>query len=552
MPHPCPESRMPAGLRACLVGLALLLAAVPNVAGAQSGVRDPVELRLHVIDLLENEPRLPLPVRQRAEALLAYYQDADSSVLWVGSDRAKRLALRLQDAAIDGLRPDDYPGRQLAQLYDVAGRADTRGQATIELHFSAAFLEYASDLRVGRFLPNKVDPNFFLQARTIDPVAALQGLRAAADLDAFLDRWEPQSPHYADLRDLLFVYRELAAHGGWQTVPLGEVLKPGMEDERVPALRARLALTDGAEPAAVLGAEHLYDDGLVATVQRFQRRHGLDVDGVIGPATIGALNTPIEERIRNIIVAMERWRWMPEELGTRHIMVNIAGFELRRVDNGVVEEKMAVVVGKPYHRTPVFSDMIEYAEFNPYWNVPISITLNEELAKLRSDPASRAASGFEAVLDGQVYDLRSIDWNRYGPGNFPFRLRQRPGANNALGRVKLMFPNRHNVYLHDTPARSLFSRAERAFSHGCIRLARPLDLAGQVLAAGGVSGWDRGRVDAVVASGERTVVSLARPLPVHITYLTAWVDNGQPQFRKDIYNHDEKLMAALDGRAIAW
>jgi murein L,D-transpeptidase YcbB/YkuD len=249
---------------------------------------------------------------------------------------------------------------------------------------------------------------------------------------------------------------------------------------------------------------------------------------------------------------MERLRWMPENLGQQHLIVNIAGFELRRMNAGRVEERMAVVVGKPYHRTPVFSNRIRYIEFNPYWNVPPGILRREELPRLRRNPASLARRGFELVQSNRVIDPRSIDWSRYGTGRFPFSLRQRPGPRNALGRVKFMFPNPHNVYLHDTPARSLFSRNVRAFSHGCIRLARPLELADQVLRVGGVPGWDRNRINRVVASAKRTVVNLHQPLPVHITYLTAWVDNDIPNFRRDIYGHDAKLLAALDGKSIAW
>jgi murein L,D-transpeptidase YcbB/YkuD len=186
---------------------------------------------------------------------------------------------------------------------------------------------------------------------------------------------------------------------------------------------------------------------------------------------------------------------------------------------------------------------------NPYWNVPSSIALKEELPKLRRNAAARQSDGFEAVRGDKVYALTSINWSQYGPGNFPFQLRQRPGKDNALGRAKFVFPNRFNVYLHDTPAKSLFSRSERAFSHGCIRLSRPIDLAEKVLAP---EGWGREQIDRAVASGDRKVVSLTTPLPVYITYFTAWVDNGTPNFRNDVYEQDAKLLAALQGQSLAW
>jgi murein L,D-transpeptidase YcbB/YkuD len=541
--------RFPAIFRS-LIAL-MVLVSLGGSAQAALSARDLAVVRLNIVDLLVNETALPLPVRQRQDVLRAYYEANNGKLLWLQEARSDQLVARLSKAAADGLNPAIYPGGQLARLAATIDDTDKRGRAIIELHFSAAFLEYASDLKIGRVLPRKVDPNFFLQDQTVDQLGALLELASAASLGDFLDGWQPPSPQYAALRTALAQYRELDARGGWPTVSLGETLKPDMNDPRVPQIRTRLALTDGTS-RALNGDDTFYDSGLVNVVKVFQARHGLEVDGIVGPATIVALNVPVSVRITGISVAMERWRWMPEDFGDHFLMVNIAGFDLRRVRNGAIEERMAVVVGKPYHRTPVFSDEIKYLEFNPYWNVPISIAVNEELPKLRKNPGARSAAGFEAVRGDQVYNLTDINWSQYGRGNFPYRLRQRPGTNNALGRVKFMFPNEHNVYLHDTPARSLFGRSARAFSHGCIRLERPLELADQVLKAGAVDGWNAARIDALIAGGKRTVVNLKKTVPVHITYLTAWVEGGIPSFRHDIYEHDEKLVAALDGKLIAW
>lgn len=538
-----------------LVALSLWLAASAmssQAAVAPLSPADRVALRAEIVDLLANEPNLPLPVRQRSEALATYYGDQTRPILWLGEPRSAELITWLSQAADDGLDPAAYPAPQLEKLMEAVPQTNSRGRAIIELHFSAAFLQYASDLQVGRVLPHKVDPDFFQEGRSIDQVGALVQVGAAPNLDRFFLAWQPQAPEYSDLRAALADYRALAMAGGWPTVPLGESLKPGMTDPRVPALRARLAVTDGASPQAPAGAEEVYDDALVAVVKRFQARHGLDVDGVVGKGTVGALNVPVETRVQDIILSMERWRWMPPELGRNHLIVNIAGFELKRFADGRLAERMNVVVGKPYSKTPVFSDRVRYLEFNPYWNVPTGIAIKEELPKLKTNPAARQAAGFEAVRGDTVYPLTSINWSQYGPGNFPFQLRQRPGPNNALGRVKFMFPNQFDVYLHDTPSRGLFDRAERAFSHGCIRLSRPLELAVQVLAVGAVPGWDLNRINQVVASQKRTVVNLAEPLPIHITYFTAWVDQGLPNFRNDIYGQDAKLVAALEGQALAW
>lgn len=239
---------------------------------------------------------------------------------------------------------------------------------------------------------------------------------------------------------------------------------------------------------------------------------------------------------------------MPEQLGDRYIIVNIAGFELKRVEANQIQERMRVVVGLPYRRTPVFSKTMKYLEINPYWNVPNSIATREELPKLQQNPSDLASKGFEAISGDQVLDVRSVNWSQYSENNFPFRLRQQPGPANALGRVKFMFPNRFNVYLHDTPARTLFARAQRAFSHGCIRVARPIDLTEQLLAD--KPDWSRRRIEQVLESGERTVVNLERPLPVHITYATAWRrPDDTVHFAVDIYQRDEALERALFGKA---
>jgi murein L,D-transpeptidase YcbB/YkuD len=539
---------------ASIVLLCVLLALQVSDVPAQivNSPRELAVIRINLLDLLANEPSLPLPIRQRHEALQAYYQTFGGELLWLGSSRADAFISRLRNAEADGLDPNDYPSKQLTTLSATGQSTDKRGLAIIELYFSAAFLEYASDLKVGRFLPSKIDPNFFIEDRTIDQQLALKNLARADGIDGFFDGWQPASPRYAALRTVLAKYRALAAKGGWRTVPLGDAIRPGMTDPRVPAIRARLSLTDGATTELAATEAQVYDNALIEAVKRFQARQGLDVDGVIGSTTIVGMNVPVQERINSIILAMERLRWMPDDLGQQYLIVNIAGFELRRINAGEVEERMAVVVGKPYHRTPVFSDRIRFLELNPYWNVPPNIAINEELPALRRNPASLAAQGFEVVRGEQVIDPRSVDWSSFGAGHFPYQLRQRPGPNNALGRVKFMFPNPHNVYLHDSPAQSLFGRSVRAFSHGCIRLSKPLELAEQVLRVGGVQGWTKDRINNVVASAKTTVVNLREPLPVHITYLTAWADDGVANFRQDIYGHDAKLLAALEGKAIAW
>ncbi len=543
-----------------LSGLAVAAIAQPTTQTPTSEPITPklqffgLDLKAAIQEVLGGEEsKLPHAVRMRRDALQSYYADAAATILWDDAARVRSLLDRMRNAHADGLDPADYPVDQMLAAkrpdrFALSRMGRITKAAMAELYWSAFFLKYASDLKVGRFLPTKIEPTLYWQPKMIDMVAALRLLSALGDVDNFFDAWQPQIPDYLSLKKALQEYRAVESAGGWPEVPVSDLLlKPGMEADVVPFLRRRLAITDGASTEPPASNEKLYAEDLIAGVKRFQARHGLDADGIVGKRTYMQLNIPVTERLRQIIMTMERWRWMPEDLGKDYIKVNIAAFELRRVANGNRIELMRVVVGTPYHQTPVFSDQMEYVEINPYWNVPHSIAVNEMLGKLRTRPQSLASLGYEALVNDKPVALTSIDWGLYASDNLPIRLRQKPGPNNALGRVKFMFPNRFNVYMHDTPSRSLFGETARAFSHGCVRLARPIDMAEQVLAQ--LGNWDRSRIEQVLASGERTVVNLKKPIAVHITYATAWRDgDGDIQFRPDIYRRDERLYAALFGR----
>lgn len=475
-------------------------------------------------------------------ALRTYYKDRAGTLLWLGTDRMTTLITRLTRADEDGLDPSQYPITTLEARRSSVATADTSSVAETELVFSAVFLAYASDLKVGRLSPRKLDPELFAQTKIIDGVAALANLSDYKDLNVFFRLWAPHNPEYRALRVLLSVHREIAASGGWPTVPPGETLKPGMRVSRISRMRARLRASgditvDSAKP-------DLYGPALVMAVKRFQNRHGLEPDGVVGKQTVAAMNVPVEERIRQIVLNMERWRWLPEDLGDRYILVNIAGFKLTLVDAGAVWDRMRVAVGKPYRRTPVFSDRIRYLEFNPYWTVPYSIATRDLLPKIKKNPGILKVKGYELLRDGKIVAPETINWSSLSRKNFPYTLRQKPGPKNALGRVKFMFPNQFAVYLHDTPGRQVFGHASRAFSSGCIRLARPIDLAEEVLRD--IPDWNRERIDAVLETGKRTVVNLKKSLPVHLTYSTAWSgEGGTINFRPDIYGRDKSLHEVL-------
>ncbi|MBU1708066.1 L,D-transpeptidase family protein, partial [bacterium] len=312
-------------------------------------------------------------------------------------------------------------------------------------------------------------------------------------------------------------------------------------------LRARLHMTGDLDDNADM-ENNLFDDSLEQAVHKFQRRNGLEDDGVVGPATLEALNVPVEERVHQIEVNLERWRWLPQELGRRHILINVANFELDVNEDNQPVMTMRVVVGRDYRRTPVFTDQMTYLVFSPYWNVPTNIAVQDIVPKIRENSDYLTNQNIKVFrgwgVEAKAIDPQTIDWSRITEQNFNYRLRQEPGPLNALGRVKFMFPNKFNVYLHDTPARELFAKTERAFSSGCIRIEKPIELAEYLLRSD--PKWTREKIFAVIDKHIEQTVRLPEPLPVHLLYWTAWAnEDGSVQFRKDIYSRDKKLYEAL-------
>lgn len=510
-----------------------------------------------------------------AEALAAAYGARDGAPLWLRSGRPRRsaraLAGELGRAGRHGLAPGAYHEEAavalLGRALDAGPGSGTRAVgaplpeslADLDLLLSDAFLILGSHLVSGRVDPERLTPEWIAVRREVDLVAAL-GRAAAGEPERELAALLPEYPEYPRLVRALARYRALVAAGGWQPVPDGETFdaESPAEPVRLAALRQRLRVTgdlppgdltiDDAPRAEPAGDDAPWDEALTEAVRTFQRRHGLDPDGRVGARTLAALNVPAEVRVDQIVANLERWRWLPQELGRHHLRVNIAGFQLEERRDGETVLEMPVVVGRPYRRTPVFSDRMRYLVLNPYWDVPTKLAVEDKLPLIQKDAGYLAAMGFTVYAGWsggqQAVDPATVDWSSLGRGNFPYRLRQDPGPKNALGRVKFMFPNRFNVYLHDTPERSLFQRAERDLSSGCIRLARPLELAENLLSS--VPGWDRARIEQVLASGRETVVNLTEAVPVHLLYLTAWAEaGGTVHFRRDLYERDAPLVAAL-------
>ena len=343
------------------------------------------------------------------------------------------------------------------------------------------------------------------------------------------------------LEKALSQYRRLADLGGWPQVPAGPSLHEGERNERISFLRQRLAAS--ADLAASAGQGDHFDPTLKEAVQRFQTRHGLTADGVVGGKTLSELNVPINERIRQLAASLERCQPLPQLQEPRHILVNIADFTLKLYEDGKPVLSMPVIVGKTYRQTPVFNGRITSLVLNPNWEVPHSIATKDLLPKIKKNPEYLDQLHLRVFRDWKntaAIDPATIKWADLSPTHFPYRLRQDPGPDNALGRVKFLFPNPYDVYLHDTPARELFQKDTRTFSSGCIRIAKPLDLAIYLLRGTKLNSMDA--LTAAIAREKTRQFVIPEPIAVHIVYMTAWVDReGIIQFRSDIYNRDPAL-----------
>lgn len=470
--------------------------------------------------------------------------------------RLQSLLEVIADIEDDGLRPADY---HLAPLRKLMARpaATDRARAQLDLLASDAFALALYHLYFGKVDPVSLDPNWNFDARGMrdtDFVRLVHDAIRGNRIRGGVAEARPGHWMYAAGRDALAQHRTIAALGGWPTIPAGPTLRVGMRDPRVPLLRSRLAIS--GDLAAVGGkstppsgpGDTLLDPVLDAALRHAQRRHRLEVDGLLGPSTLRALNVPVERRIAQLRVNLERGRQVLHEIRDGDlVVVDIAGFEVHYVRDRRRIWQSRAVVGQPYRETPVFKSLIDSVVLNPSWTVPPGILENDILPALRRGDRGVLARMHLRVLDrsGMEVDPAKIDFRRYDAAGFPYMLRQDPGPYNALGAVKIAFPNPHLVYLHDTPARSLFRETERAFSSGCIRTERPLELVQLLLAD--EARWSRAALDAAVAAGETRTLPLPRPVPVLLIYWTAdRDDDGSIVFKPDPYGRDARELAALD------
>ena len=509
------------------------------------------------------------------DTVARYYESQQFRPQWRDPARLDKLIASLFGLLDDGLDPADYHVEAL-QAYRTKFRRTPvlppAEQGGLEVLATDALILGLSHLYLGKVNPEKLSSQWNFDTRPVDRERGFEQLTRALDsgqIRETFDRARPQHVWYQRGRERLREYRALAAAGGWPKLPDGPTLKPGMSDPRVPALRARLQVTkdypaplpapaaaadgaaqpaaDGSAPRAAATPDEVYDAGLEAAVKFFQERHGLTADGVVGPATRAAMNVPVEARIDQIRVNLERGRWVLHEIKGNLVVVDVAGFDVSyfRDDEPVWNSK--VIVGRPYRETPIFKSLITYVVFNPTWTIPPTILVKDKLPILKRDPGYLARNNIRVIdASGREVDPRSVNWNRYGPGRLPpYQLRQDPGEDNALGLVKIMFPNKYMVYLHDTPTKSLFDKDERTFSSGCIRVQKAFELAELVL--GDPVRWNQQTMAEVVASKKMQTVNLAQPVPVLILYWTAQPRaDGYVMFRNDVYGRDPPTLAALD------
>ncbi len=532
-----------------VVVLALFVAggtASRAVAAGTNGEAVQQALRDRVVALRGNGELRPAGGEIAARSLISeFYANRGYAPVWSDAGRRRALLRAVDDSASHGLDPADYQFDLLRRLADDGVRG-AGSLADRELLFTEALVRLVYHLRFGKVDPRELykEWNFSRSLGAVEPVRALEALVGAEPLGPAIELYAPRLEAYRQLRAALVEHRAMEVLGGWSAVPPGPTLRPGDRDPRVAILRQRLkASGDHLQPPPSDG--NLFDDALRDSVLAFQARHGLEPDGAVGRKTLAALRVDVGRRIDQIRVNLERLRWVAQDVAGDYLLVNIAGFNARLYLDGKLAWQSRVVVGRPYRKTPAFRAEMQYLVLNPEWVLPPTILKEDVLPKLAHDRAYLAEHDMRVVTSaGRAVDVGEVDWARYRTGGFPYQIVQAAGPDNPLGRVKFMLPNPYSVYLHDTPSKNLFRRSERAYSSGCIRLERPMELA--VLLLDDPAQWSAEALEAEIAKGETRNVQIGRRVPVMILYFTAEVgEDGRAYFHPDLYDQDAAVLAAL-------
>ena len=493
--------------------------------------------------------------------LAGFYNDQNYSPSWFSENglknEVKTLINTIKEAELEGLNPDDY---HLTAIEDLMAELQTCIETNIliaieklvdlDLLLTNAFLMLASHLSEGRINPEAIESEWLIKPRKVNVINILQLAIATGQVADTIETIRQKNQEYQKLKKAYIQYRHIEQSGGWPQLTLWRTTKKGDEGVMVSRLWSRLEQTGDTIPAE-LENTYFFGNVMENAVMRFQHRNGLKQDGVVGPETLAALNVPITQRVNQLKLNLERWRWLPHDFGDRYLIVNIADFMLHVMENNVSLMNMRVVVGKKYRRTPVLTGKMTYIVINPYWNIPHTLAKEDFLPRIRENPNVLNKLGikvYESWKEGaREINADTINWKRITDKTFSYKLRQNPGHVNALGQIKFMFPNKFSVYLHDTPAKNLFDKTTRSLSSGCIRIAKPVDLAEYLLKKD--LNWTRKKILDTLDSMQTQVATIPDPINIHILYLTAWVDeNDLVHFRNDIYDRDMVLDNALKKR----
>ncbi len=483
--------------------------------------------------------------------LRRFYKRRSFQPAWKDDNRLSKKANVLIEAIKkvnnQGLVPEYYHLASISNLMqrEKYGKAGAEDLAMLDVLLTDAFLMLGCHFSAGCVNPVTVEAEWFLNRADMAVDIVLEDALDGNNLNESLSVLMPPQAEYFRLMNRFNKYRRIAVMGGWPALSSDKILKVGDHSKNIAELKDRLFTSGDLQYS---GDGNVFDEDIEMAVYRFQERHGLKTDGIVGPSTFKALNVPVDARVKQMEVNLERMRWASRSMGHRYIVVNIADYNLRVIENSKTVMTMDVVVGKPYWDTPVFSKKMIYLVLNPSWKIPTNILKREILPKMKRKPEYLVEQGFRIYKgwsdDAEEIDPNGINWSEVKIREFKYKMRQDPGPMNPLGTIKFMMPNRFNIYLHDTPAQQLFSRNSRAFSHGCIRLKSPVELAQYLLQDD--PEWSIESIIAAMDKGQELKVELPAPINVHVLYLTAWVDdNGILNFREDIYSRDERLYRAM-------
>jgi len=496
--------------------------------------------------------------KRQQQAIVKFYKSRNFKSVWTDMDgvlgSGKQLLAHLSKADEEGMTSADYLPSGLSGFGDGLEKveSDLDLLARFDINLTAMALRYGQNASGGKIIPNRLSSYHDLAPPKVDSSKILNGIAQADKPDNYLASLQPTHKSYAAFKRALAALNDQTEEKQYAQIPSGDLIKAGGSDKRIPLIRERLQsvglLAKSQEGTDLQQNQHnVYDEQLRDAVKAFQKSKGLSSDGVIGRQTIAAFNGRKDVNKRNkLVMNMERLRWLPRSFGNKYIFVNAAAFKMQVMRNGAEAWQTRVVVGKPQNQTSFFIDEMETVVFNPFWGVPRSIVRSEMLPRLRSNPGYLDQKGFEVFnRSGKKISSSSVDWSSYG-SRIPFSVRQPPGDTNALGKVKFMFPNKHAIYLHDTPSKKLFERSSRAFSFGCVRVKNPRVFAQNIL------GWSRSKIDQKIASRRNSAVRLKQKIPVYITYFTAWADeSGNVKYFRDVYGRDRLLDRALNSIKVA-